>query len=183
MPCTFDFTDLAVARGMRSRDFPCICTGIPRAISEVHDNLSPCSGWHPNVPHTCDCSNGRERESCRCKSVPPMIVSYDCNCQFSAKVLARYARSFPDLMGRLAKTRFTIPVVHLKDHRDNCEYLYASAYLKGAGHFYGEQAEVPWAEFNQLGGRTRQMGTGLRHDVLNAHLNDWNYRKMLTMSE
>jgi hypothetical protein len=74
--------------------------------------------------------------------------------------------------------RFSIPVVHLRDHQEDCEYMYGSYYLTGGSRFYGEQAESIWAEFNQLGSRTRQMSSGHRHDVINEHLDDWNWRKI-----
>lgn len=108
----------------------------------------------------------------------PLIISYDCNCSYAIKFWRRIQANYPELMDRVHRTRFVIPVVHLRDHRDNCEYIYGSYYLEGGGHFYGEQAESPWAEFNQLGGRTRQMSSGYRQDVLNEHMGDWNWNKV-----
>jgi len=50
-----------------------------------------------------------------------------------------------------------------------------------AAHFHGEQAESIWAEFNQLGARTRQMGSSMRHDTLCDQYGDWNWKKVVGM--
>lgn len=63
------------------------------------------------------------------------------------------------------------------------EYLYGTFYMPGGAHFYGEQAESTWAEFNQLGGRTRQMNSGHRHDVIDEHIHNWNWEKICGMRE
>lgn len=61
--------------------------------------------------------------------------------------------------------------------------MYGTYYMEGGSHFHGESAESIWAEFNQLGGRTRQMNSGHRHDVLNEHFTDWNWRKMNSLGK
>lgn len=169
-------TDLSLARALQSRPCPCQCEGAQ------HDNgaVATCIEWHPNAEVSCTCIE-EKGFSCRCPWKPPVLFSYDCNCQYSVKAKERFAANFPDLIARLDNTRFAIPVVHLRDHQDACEYIYGSYYLKGAGHFYGEQAESIWAEFNQLGARTRQMNSGHRHDIINEHIADWNWRKLTNL--
>lgn len=116
-----------------------------------------------------------------CPFAIPTILSYDCNCQYSVYLLHRFQRQYPEHAKRIQHLRFTIPVLHIRGHKERCEYQFGSYYMKGAGHFYGEQAESPWAEFNQLGARTRQMAPGYRQDVLNQHYGDWNWKKVTTM--
>lgn len=121
---------------------------------------------------------GEERD---CECLVPSYLSYDCNCQYAANIMERFRERFPELVKRIKKMRFCIPVVHIRDHKETCEYLYGSFYTEGGCHFHGEQAESIWAEFNQLGGRTRQMSPGHRHDVLNDHIGDWNWQKTASM--
>jgi len=108
----------------------------------------------------------------------PVLYSYDCNCQYIVKLPERFAKSAPELLDRLMAMRFSVPVVHLRDHKELCEYIFGTYYMPGSAHFYGEQAESIWAVFNQLGGRTRQMKKGHRHDTINEHYGDWNWRKI-----
>lgn len=118
-----------------------------------------------------------------CPCLIPIYLSYDCNCQYAAKILQRFMERFPELVKRIKKMDFCIPAVHIRDHKESCEYRYGSFYTEGGCHFHGEQAESIWAEFNQLGARTRQMSPGHRHDVLNDHLGDWNWQKTSSMCE
>lgn len=128
----------------------------------------------------CACM-GTEGPCLEC--IIPILFSYDCNCQYSVHVLERFRKNFPHLLPHVSETEFTIPVVHVRDHKEDCEYLYGSFYKEGGAHFHGEQAESIWAEFNHLGGRTRQMNSDHRHDVLNDHVGDWNWQKVNTLCE
>lgn len=170
-------TDLSLALALRQRPTVCMCTGERRLPHEVH-SASSCLGDHPNNDLKKKCTCDKEVQTlCRCPYMPSMILSYDCNCQYSVKLRERCTKHFPDIVPYVDKMRFTIPVVHLQGHKSDCEYWYSSYYMESAGHFYGEQCESTWAEFNQLGGRTRQMNTGMRHDCLNCHLAAWNWDK------
>lgn len=151
----------------------CTCTGEECSPHFVHDGFSDI-----------------------CPDVLPSILSYDCNCQASVNLLSRfegYVKSeklgkvfgdgFARELPKLAKMRFTIPVVHLRGHKESCEYLFSSFYTLGGGHFYGEQAESIWAHTNEAGAKTRQMSTDHRHDALNAVFVEWNRRKMFRICE
>lgn len=136
---------------------------------------------HPDVCDCPDVSDAEEDDHASCPARIPIFISYDCNCQYSARILKRFMAHFPDLVNRLRSVRFTIPAVHIRGHKEACEYKYGTFYMEGGAHFHGEQAESIWAEFNQLGGRTRQMGPGHRQDVLNDHIGDWNLQKATSM--
>ena len=74
-----------------------------------------------------------------------------------------------------------IPLLHVQNHKDNCTYLFSSAYAEGAGHFHGETAEMPWVELNQLAPQTRQMNNGHRQDTIIDHQSHWNWAKTSNM--
>jgi len=79
--------------------------------------------------------------------------------------------------------RYLIPLVHVQNHKDNCTYLYSSAYVEHAGHFFGETAEHVWPELNQLGAQTRQMNNGHRQDTIIDHHSHWNWMKTSNLGE
>lgn len=164
-------TDLSYAVAQQRRPDVCFCLGEAKPTSEVHSDAAKEANGQ-------DVISGED-----CPFIIPNTISYDCNCQWSVHLRERLQKKFPHLLPQLDKTDFTIPVVHVRDHKEDCEYLYAPFYRQGAGHFYGEQAEAPWAEMNQLGGRTRQMGSGHRADVLNEHFSDWNWKKTQGIGE
>ena len=109
------------------------------------------------------------------------LVSYDISCAYWVNAVDRFQKHFPDLVSEIERIRWLIPLVHVQNHKDNCMYCFASAYIPNAGHFHGETAEHYWAESNQLGAQTRQMNNGHRQDTLIDHHSDWNWKKAAIM--
>lgn len=109
------------------------------------------------------------------------LVSYDVSCAYWINIINRFRLSFPDLVPAIEKIRWLIPLVHVRNHKDNCMYNFASSYIINAGHFHGETAEHYWPECNQLGGQIRQMNNGHRQETLIDHHSDWNWKKTMNM--
>ncbi|TEB25867.1 hypothetical protein FA13DRAFT_1796169 [Coprinellus micaceus] len=92
------------------------------------------------------------------RGIPPAIYlenrdwlfSYDIGCHYAVKVPERFRANFPDVAALVERFHYTIPLVHVRNHKDNCTYLYSSAYVESAGHFHGETADQPWAYLNPL---------------------------------
>jgi Kyakuja-Dileera-Zisupton transposase len=84
-----------------------------------------------------------------------------------------------DIAPLVERFRYTIPLLHIQNHNDNCTYMYSSAYTEGAGHFHGETAEHPWPYSNLFASQGRQMSHGNRHDLLNGVYGYWNFKKMV----
>ncbi|KAJ7131849.1 hypothetical protein C8R43DRAFT_956812 [Mycena crocata] len=106
------------------------------------------------------------------------IASYDCNCQFCVNVGTRFGRSELSKVKALIQIfRWSIPFVHVKGHKADCEYLFSCAYKQCAAHFHGETAEYYWPALNQIGGFIRQMNPGHRHDTIIDCHGDWNWGK------
>jgi hypothetical protein len=174
--------DLSLARALRLRPATCLCSGTPCTPDEIHvpplNPVGPLS--HPNEPpellNTLTTSTIMP-----CPYVVPVMLSYDAMCQYQIKLKERFQQRFPDLTPHLDRMRYMIPVLHLRDHQEECEYKYGPYYMLGGAHYYGEQAESIWAEYNQVGGRTRQMTPGHRHDTLNEHHSDWNWKKFVAL--
>lgn len=107
--------------------------------------------------------------------------SYDISCGFGINAHKRFKENFPDEADFVQNTKWLIPLLHVQNHRDNCTYLYSSAYQENAGHFQGETAEQPWIELNQLAPQTRQMNNGHRQDTISDHHSYWNWNKTINM--
>lgn len=107
------------------------------------------------------------------------LFSYDIGCHYEVNAARRFLEQLPEAAPIIKKFRQTIPLVHVRNHKDNCTYLYSSAYVDCAGHFHGETAEQPWAFSNGFGGQGRQMSNGNRQDMYIGVYNFWNRMKEL----
>lgn len=106
-----------------------------------------------------------------------ITYTYDINCQYAKHLAERFAVHFPDLAEVVKVLRFLIPKLHLRGHKDDCQYKYSLNYTKCCGQTGGELIEGSWSEAKQAGGSTQEMNAGHRHDTLNDLQNDWNWVK------
>lgn len=120
---------------------------------------------------------------CQQEEMIDRITSYDCGCQYSIKAVERFEREFPDIAHLVKTMRWAIPAMHIQGHREDCMYIFSTAYMESTGHFHGETAEHYWPEANHLGPQTRQMNRGHRHDTLIDQHNDWNWKKTISLGE
>ena len=111
------------------------------------------------------------------------IISYDIVCSWHVHASERMKENHGDIYPFFENCQFTIPLLHVQNHKDNCAYLHSSAFTEGAAHFHGETAEHPWFYINQFGGQGRQMSHGNRHDLYADVFNNWNFKKYITLRE
>lgn len=108
--------------------------------------------------------------------------TYDAQCDLTPNVSIRFAR-FPYLHSHrrfIRQVERGVPVVHMEKHNeDDCREKFNVPYHWCNAHVHGESIEQPWIEFNQVGGYTRQMNDANREDTIIAHINDWNYKKLI----
>ncbi|KAG8763025.1 hypothetical protein FRC11_006400 [Ceratobasidium sp. 423] len=74
-----------------------------------------------------------------------------------------------------------VPKYHLAGHVDSCYALYSLNNMHGAGRLDTEGCEHAWANLNGALGSTSEKGPGAQVDSLNHIMNDWNWRKFVTM--
>ena len=87
-------------------------------------------------------------------------------------------------MGHLInKMRGAIPKMHIKNHIDVCQLLWAFNYIKCSGETYSENIESSWGEGNQAAGSTKEMNDGHRHDALDNFDSYWNWCKLHKLHE
>lgn len=106
-------------------------------------------------------------------------ASYDAMCRLKPHLVEGFETHWPHLASMVRRMRLVIPTCHVRGHKEDCTYEFASVYVSNTGNFKGETAEHPWVEYNQLGRLVRQMNAGHRQDMLDAMGNWWNWSKAL----
>lgn len=112
---------------------------------------------------------------------PPSVFSYDCACQYLIKLIERFKEDYPHLVEEVKHLWFTIPLVHVHNHKDDCTYLFACIYLICMAHFHGKTAEHVWLELNSLCGKLSQMNQGPHEELIIVHSGYWNHKKLMGM--
>jgi len=105
------------------------------------------------------------------------MVSYDIWCSYHVNLKKRFAKFFPNAADLLNHMRGAIPKMHIKNHLEACQLLWAFNYLYGSGETCGEQIETAWSEGNQAAASTKEMNEGHRHDILDEYHGYWNWTK------
>ncbi|KAG6912802.1 hypothetical protein DXG01_012027, partial [Tephrocybe rancida] len=117
--------------------------------------------------------------SLRDTEVEIVVCSYDIVCQWSVNFRERMI-SYPNelhLSSSIKFITFLIPKFHLPAHIEACNTLYSFNLAVGVGRTDGEAPERGWANINPIAQSTKEMGPGARHDTIDDHFNDWNWRK------
>ena len=106
------------------------------------------------------------------------IIMYDISCQYSKKLLSRFAESpylhWPENLQAVCG----IGLFHVHGHIDSCFARYASHFIEGAGELDGEIIETLWAPLNHISASTRGMSGAHRREVLDDHMADSNWKKI-----
>lgn len=106
-------------------------------------------------------------------------IIYDIACQYHKKFkqrvqLGRYLGIPEDLLLEWAIGKF-----HIGGHILDCFPEFSLNFILGAAQIDGEILETLWAALNKISGSTRAMSKAHRSEVLNAHMNDSNWKKLV----
>ncbi|KAI0027335.1 hypothetical protein K488DRAFT_61904 [Vararia minispora EC-137] len=108
-----------------------------------------------------------------------IVATYDMACITTVHLAHRFQENYPEFAALIEKIRWGIPVVHIINHKERCQYQYSTSYQASFARHHGETAEQAWAEMNQIGPIIRQMNSGCRQDTLNNHYGNWNWKKTI----
>ena len=114
---------------------------------------------------------------------PDCIWSYDNMCGLTPNISQRWHKYHKRFAYHIDKSRWLIPACHVKGHEFGCEFLYCYVYKPCTSHFHGETAEYGWTVFNGVGPSVLQMNPGHRHDRIEGHHSDWNWKKLIRARE
>ena len=113
------------------------------------------------------------------EDLPVALVMYDIMCQYGVHLMEWVERS-PELsLSSSLELRTGIGLFHIHGHQDSCLPRYSPSYIRGARQVDGEIIETLWAPLNHISQSIRGMSLVHRQEVLDAHMNHSNWKKMV----
>jgi Kyakuja-Dileera-Zisupton transposase len=122
----------------------------------------------------------------RHSSLTRIVVSYDIACQWSKYIwerLEKYRRWIEEDEDRAQSFVFLVPKFHLPAHIAKCHTSYSFNLERWVARTDGEAPERGWADVDPLAPSAKEMGPGSWVDTINAHLGDWNWKKVIAMGK
>lgn len=112
-----------------------------------------------------------------------LLEIYDIGCHWSINFLDRVERN--PTMNFNSTIDFIVAVgkFHLGAHVKECFFKHSLNFITGAGQVDGEIMETLWSLFNKFAKMARSMGSAHRKEILNDHMRDVNWKKLVGMGE
>ncbi|KAK7012748.1 CxC2 domain-containing protein [Favolaschia claudopus] len=110
-----------------------------------------------------------------------LTISYDIACQWKINLKERMPAMPEKLRLPLDKiqVQYGLPVWHAGSHNDVCQHENSLSYRVGVGRTDGEGIERTWSRLNPAAYSTKDAGTGVRADALEAKVDNNNFLKNL----
>ncbi|KAH8976825.1 hypothetical protein EDB86DRAFT_2839044 [Lactarius hatsudake] len=113
------------------------------------------------------------------EDIPVALVMYDIMCQYGVHFQQRVERS-PELsLSDSLQLQTGIGLFHIHGHQDSCLPRFSPSYIPGAKQVDGEIIETLWAPLNNVSHSIRGMSLAHCQEVLDAHMNHSNWKKMV----
>jgi hypothetical protein len=113
------------------------------------------------------------------EDIPVALVMYDIMCQYRVNFQERVEKS-PELsISDSLELRTGIGLFHIHGHQDSCLSRFSPSYIPGAKQVDGEIIETLWAPLNNISRSIRGMSLSHRQEVLDAHMNHSNWKKLV----
>ncbi|KAI9429637.1 hypothetical protein H4582DRAFT_2114301 [Lactarius indigo] len=113
------------------------------------------------------------------EDIPVALVMYDIMCQYGVHFRERVEKS-PELsLSSSLQLRTGIGLFHIHGHQDSCLPCFSPSYIPGAKQVDGEIIETLWAPLNNISQSICGMSLAHRQEVLDAHMNHSNWKKMV----
>ena len=117
------------------------------------------------------------------EGIEAALICYDVMCQWSVHMKERVIGSnylkLPDGL----ELRLGIGLFHIHGHQDTCLARYSPSFIKGGRQIDGETIETLWAPLNEISRSTRGMSTSHRREVIDDHMNDLNWKKLIDLGK
>jgi len=111
----------------------------------------------------------------------PITLAYDIGCDWSKNFYRRAAQNDTLRFDQRVGLSVAVGKWHLASHVEGCYNKFSLNYMKGVGHMDGEIMETVWSQLNGRAIGARCMTLGHRRAVLNRHIGDMNFKKMISM--
>ena len=113
------------------------------------------------------------------EDIPVALVMYDTMCQYRVHFQERVKKSPELILSDSLKLWTGIGLFHIHGHQDSCLPRFSPSYIRGAKQVDGEIIETLWAPLNNISQSLRGMSLMHRQEVLDAHLNHSNWKKLV----
>lgn len=117
------------------------------------------------------------------EGLPSALVMYDIMCQYGVHMVRRFNHSPYIQLPPQMEIYKGIGLFHVHGHKEDCFSKFAPNFIFGAGMVAGEIIESDWPFLNSVAATTRFMTEAHRREVLDLHLNDMNFMKLLRTRE
>jgi len=109
------------------------------------------------------------------------LIVYDICCQWSVHFRQRVSESeFLDLYDSMEIVG-AVGKWHLAAHIPEFFPKYSLNFVKGAGELDGEVLETLWSKLDEIAGMAQAMSIAHHQEVIDEHMKDSNWRKMIQM--
>ncbi|KAH6896060.1 hypothetical protein BKA70DRAFT_1375637 [Coprinopsis sp. MPI-PUGE-AT-0042] len=113
---------------------------------------------------------------------PRLNLLYDINCQYSVNLRRRFATTETLTLPEDMVIVYGIGQFHVHGHREQCFARYSPSFIDGIGKTSGEILEPLWSNLNPASKPTQTMTLVHRSEVLDAHIADNNWKKLINVA-
>jgi hypothetical protein len=127
------------------------------------------------------CTDWSLCEACKTTRIARMaklMLIYDIMCQYWIRLADRIGDS-PYLTLPQIQLEKAIGLFHVHGHKQACLFRYATTFIPGAAMVDGEILETNWGVLNRISKSVRTATLAHRAEVLDDHMNDHNWKKMI----
>jgi len=111
------------------------------------------------------------------------LICYNVMCQWSVHMKDRMACSSHLKIPSSLELRLGIGLFHIHEHQDTCLARYSPSFIEGGWKIDGKTIETLWALLNKISRSTRGMLTLHHREVIDDHMNDSNWKKLIDLGE
>ena len=111
--------------------------------------------------------------------MPIALLMYDIMCQYRVNFRRRIRKSPELALPSSLILQTGIGLFHIHGHQDSCLPRYSPSFIPGAKQVDGEIIETLWAPLNNISRSSRGMSLAHRQEVIDAHMNHSNWKKMV----
>ena len=120
---------------------------------------------------------------CSCTGIQRILHIYDIACQYHKHLAKCFHENRAYLTMPSVILDRAIGMFHVHGHQDSCFYRYATSFVTGGGMVDGEIAETLWSVLNSISPSLRTATLAHRSEVLDDHMNDSNWKKIIGIRE
>jgi hypothetical protein len=111
------------------------------------------------------------------------LICYDVMCQWSIHIKDRMNGSKHLRISDNLELHLGIGLFHIYGHQDTCLARYSPSFIEGGQQIDGEMIEMLWAPLNEISRSTMGMSTSHHREVIDDHMNDSNWKKLIDLGQ